>query len=178
MNHYTYEQLIESKQYSEEEIKKSVLIMHPKSPKNIYIPDNINLIFQEGSNFTKLSNPITDERWNEFVNSEWLYMAYRVNNLDAKKQIAEICKDREKLAQIRENFDFDLNIVNRIEYMRKVLKKKFEANPGLDSKLQSTRPHQIIEYTFWGDTTFWIDQMTRTGANILGKLLMELRDNN
>jgi hypothetical protein len=36
----------------------------------------------------------------------------------------------------------------------------------------------IVEYTFWNDTRFWIDQTTLKWMNILWKLLMEYRDNN
>lgn len=37
---------------------------------------------------------------------------------------------------------------------------------------------KIIEYTYRNDTFFWINQDTLKGSNILGKLLMEYRDNN
>jgi hypothetical protein len=42
----------------------------------------------------------------------------------------------------------------------------------------ATEDRKIIEYTYWWDTRFWIDQDTLRWKNILWKLLMEYRDNN
>lgn len=61
--------------------------------------------------------------------------------------------------------------------MREAITHKFNNNPVLREKLFATHPLQIIEYTYRKDTFFGIDQDTMTGQNVLGKLLMEYREN-
>jgi predicted NAD-dependent protein-ADP-ribosyltransferase YbiA (DUF1768 family) len=61
--------------------------------------------------------------------------------------------------------------------MRNAIREKFDNNPKLKEELLNTWNKLIIEYTYWRDIRFWIDQETLRWMNILGKLLMEYRDN-
>jgi predicted NAD-dependent protein-ADP-ribosyltransferase YbiA (DUF1768 family) len=61
--------------------------------------------------------------------------------------------------------------------MRNAIREKFDNNPKLKEELLNTWNKLIIEYTYWRDVRFWIDQETLRWMNILGKLLMEYRDN-
>jgi predicted NAD-dependent protein-ADP-ribosyltransferase YbiA (DUF1768 family) len=60
--------------------------------------------------------------------------------------------------------------------MRNAIREKFDNNPKLKEELLNTWNKLIIEYTYWRDVRFWIDQETLRWMNILGKLLMEYRD--
>jgi len=62
----------------------------------------------------------------------------------------------------------------KVDVMKKLLKQKF-SNPELKKILMETGDEKIIEGNEWGDT-FW-GVCNGKGFNILGKLLMEIRDN-
>lgn len=62
----------------------------------------------------------------------------------------------------------------RVNAMRYVLNVKFK-NPELKSKLLSTGNLELVEDNDWNDR-FW-GRCNGIGANQLGKLLMEIRDN-
>jgi predicted NAD-dependent protein-ADP-ribosyltransferase YbiA (DUF1768 family) len=62
--------------------------------------------------------------------------------------------------------------------MRNAIREKFDNNLELKQELLSTWDKEIIEYTYWGDVRFGINQDTLKWKNILWKLLMEYRDNN
>ena len=59
--------------------------------------------------------------------------------------------------------------------MRKVLEYKFE-NPELRAKLLDTGDRELIEANTWHDTYWGVDKWSGKGHNMLGKLLMKLRD--
>jgi len=64
--------------------------------------------------------------------------------------------------------------------MVSVLYEKFRMNPSLWGMLQDTKPNKLIEGNKWKDMYWgmvWQDGEWR-GKNILGELLMFLRDNN
>ena len=45
-----------------------------------------------------------------------------------------------------------------------------------NSKLEATGEAEIIEKNYWKDTFFGVDDKTFTGANVLGKILMMVRE--
>lgn len=63
----------------------------------------------------------------------------------------------------------------RVNIMRDLLYKKFTQNPELAKKLVATGDAVIMEQNTWGDT-FWGMKPDGTGENMLGKLLMEMRE--
>jgi ribA/ribD-fused uncharacterized protein len=62
----------------------------------------------------------------------------------------------------------------KINVMKNLLEQKF-SKPELKKMLMETRGEEIIEGNEWGDT-FW-GVCNGKGSNILGKLLMDIRDN-
>ena len=62
----------------------------------------------------------------------------------------------------------------KVEVMRWALKKKFTQNPRLRDALVKTGNAELIEDAPWDK--FWGDGGNGDGQNMLGKLLMELRE--
>jgi len=58
--------------------------------------------------------------------------------------------------------------------MRKIVFAKFDQNPGLKAKLLATGDAQLIEGNTWGDIYWGV--CNGRGHNMLGKILMEVRD--
>lgn len=63
----------------------------------------------------------------------------------------------------------------KVKIMHQLLKLKFET-PGLKLRLSQTWPADLEEWNNWGDT-FWGIYKGK-GRNMLGKLLMIIRDDN
>lgn len=61
------------------------------------------------------------------------------------------------------------------EAMRLTLDRKFR-DPELRQKLLDTKQMLLFEANYWGDSYWGVDTATGTGKNVLGKLLMELRE--
>lgn len=129
------------------------------------------------SNFWQLNTPITDDEGNEYWNSEGYYMSLRTKDLDIKAEIARLSKDSgNKARKARRMYLLDQDEWRRSEYMRIVIKAKFDTNTDLGKRLLDT-PGEIIEKNYWKDDLFGVREDTLQGANILGKCLMEYRDN-
>lgn len=62
----------------------------------------------------------------------------------------------------------------KVQTMLDLLKCKFQ-DPELKQKLLDTGDEELVEYNTWGDN-FWGRTMEGFGLNMLGKLLMEVRD--
>lgn len=63
----------------------------------------------------------------------------------------------------------------KLEYMERALRAKF-ANPHLAHLLLSTGDAELVEGNWWGDTYWGVFDKTGKGHNLLGKLLMKLRE--
>lgn len=68
----------------------------------------------------------------------------------------------------------DWNAV-RVAIMYSILEAKFSV-PEIEEKLLSTGNIRIVEGNTWGDTFWGVDVRTGLGQNVLGKLLMRIRD--
>ena len=173
-----YNKLNVETQYTKEDINNAAIIMHPSARWYNITKEEIWYLFEEGSNFTPLQHPIIDTFWNEFRDSEGYYMAQRTKNKGIKAAIALLSLGHWLARKSRELFPLEVDESKRIRYMKKAIKEKFDNNPHLKEKLLATWDRTIIEYTYRWDIFFWIDQNTLRWKNILGKLLMEYRDNN
>ena len=60
--------------------------------------------------------------------------------------------------------------------MRRTLQLKFEQHPDLAQKLVATGQLQLVEYNDWHDQLWGKDSVTREEQNLLGKMLMQLRE--
>lgn len=175
-----YFDLLQAKTYSPQEISQAALIVHPKHLERYnLVADQIAQVFESWSNFTGLKHPIVDQYGNEYRDSEWYYMAQRIQDPEIKKFIAfcSIGRGLSKKAAYKYKHLLDDNPHNRIDYMQNAIAEKFNNNLDLKENLIQTYPREIIEYTYRGDTFFGISHITQTWSNILGKLLMEYRDN-
>ena len=63
----------------------------------------------------------------------------------------------------------------KMNVMRKALRKKF-SDPELKAKLLATGDQILEEGNTWHDKYWGVDSVTREGKNMLGKILMEIRD--
>lgn len=85
-------------------------------------------------------------------------------NLDPKT-----AKRLGKRVSLRPNWD---SIKNDIMYQLLLLKF---SNPHLKQQLKATIPHELVERNPWHDT-YWGTDMNGVGKNVLGQLLMLIRD--
>lgn len=79
-------------------------------------------------------------------------------------------KLRGRKVKLRQDWD-----TYRIEAMEKVLEYKF-ADPELREKLLATGDAELVEANTWHDTYWGVDKWTGNGYNMLGLLLMKLRE--
>jgi ribA/ribD-fused uncharacterized protein len=63
----------------------------------------------------------------------------------------------------------------RVGIMHSILEAKFSI-PELEEKLLSTGKIRLIEGNVWKDTFWGVDMNTLVGQNMLGKLLMQIRE--
>jgi len=180
MMKYSNDRLFNEENFEKSDILDAALIIHPKAKQINLTRDELSqtFIFENGSNLTPLKNPIIDEYGNEYRCSEWYYMAQRIDDLWAKKVIAFLSTWYWLAMKARKLYDLDQDEERRVEFMRNAIREKFDNNPELKDELLATWDRNIIEYTFWNDVCFWINQDTLKWKNILWKLLMEYRDNN
>lgn len=175
----TYRELLSQEIYVMDDILNWALIIHPNKIEKYWLKnEEISMIFEEWSNFFPLKNKIIDEFGNLYWDSEGFYMSQRVKSLKIKEIISHFSmaqKMSKKIAYMYEAY-LDKDIHNRIKYMRKAIKAKFDVNLDLRTVLIQTWDKEIIEYTYWWDTTFGVCHKTKNGSNILWKLLMEYRD--
>lgn len=80
-------------------------------------------------------------------------------------------KRRGRVAPLRPQWDDGI----AIEAMRAVVRAKVEQYPNVRKALEATGDRPIIEVTAWNDT-IWGTTKTGKGANQLGQILMEVRD--
>lgn len=170
---------LKEEKYILQDLKKSAVIVHPDSIAKYGIElSDVGFVFEEGSNFTRLENPIVDEYGNKYYDSEAYYMAQRLENPDAKTMVS-ICSIKPNFskdaAYLLEN-QLETDIQKRIEYMVKAVEKKYRNNEKLCEILLSTWDKQIIELTHWWDTLFWISHVNLCWCNILWKIHMIVRD--
>ena len=64
----------------------------------------------------------------------------------------------------------------KVQVMEDIVRAKFTQNPYLGDWLFNTGDSELIEGNNWGDTTWGVDIKTKKGKNLLGKILMKIRD--
>jgi len=62
------------------------------------------------------------------------------------------------------------------DYMYCLVKAKFSQNPGQKRMLIETGNAELLEGNTWGDTHFGVCSKTGVGENVLGKILMRVRE--
>lgn len=86
-------------------------------------------------------------------------------------------------SQIKMRLDWELpgktGLPIKVEVMQFYVAKKFRDHPSLAEKLRAIRDLYLEETNIWGDSYWGVFQpnsYTRTGQNMLGAILMEVRD--
>ncbi len=112
---------------------------------------------------------------NVYGNAAVLFYALRATTERSRAKIARLStnKARQKSSALPENLDYD---ENRDHYLKVALRAKFESNPGLKTMLLKTKPKELINTVSYLDDWIGIRESNGRGSNMLGKALMELRD--
>ncbi len=134
---------------------------------------SINNEFGEFSNFAKFPVKIKKKTW---PTSEHYFQAMKFDSKEIQEKIRK-CKrpdeaariGRDRKLKIKKNWDS-----SRDNVMREVVKAKFTQYEELKTLLLSTGDAKLIEHTKNDD--YWADGGDGKGKNMLGKILMEVRE--
>lgn len=111
----------------------------------------------------------------DFTSVEHAYMSAKSDSADwkdfcQKEMSAGLVKKRSRYIQLVNNWE---NI--KVDIMRECISQKFE-HPFLKEKLLATGNVHIQEGNMWNDKFWGVCLKTNKGQNILGKLIMEKRE--
>lgn len=114
----------------------------------------------------------------KYQNTEAAYQAAKTINIEYREQFEFMTGTQAKRAGrkliLRKDWDFV-----KLEIMELVLRAKFMTHGHLAAKLRNTQNQNIIELNTWGDI-YWGQIKNKNdnliGKNILGKLLMNIRE--
>jgi ribA/ribD-fused uncharacterized protein len=125
------------------------------------------------SNFAAYSIKVHGKRW---PTSEHFFQAQKFEDSTVREAIRAVKSPliaarmgRDRKHRIRRDWD-----KARVEIMREALRAKFTQHDDLREQLLSTGDAEIVEHT--ENDEFWGDGGDGSGTNMLGRLLMELRD--
>lgn len=109
--------------------------------------------------------------------SEHAYQGMKAVNESGRKWVSEapnagVAKKRGREVVMRGDWESA-----KVSIMKAVVTAKFLQNPALLANLIATENAYLVEYAPWGDT-FWGVNKEYRGKNMLGKILMEVRDEN
>jgi len=123
------------------------------------------------SNFSLHS--FVDEKGVHWATSEHYYQAAKTDD-PIRKAMISVAPSPGKAKALGAGIQGDNWHDISIDIMRKALRFKFDQNEDIKQKLLETGDAVLIEGNNWGDD-FW-GQVNGKGLNMLGKLLMELRN--
>lgn len=66
--------------------------------------------------------------------------------------------------------------ISKVGVMKAIVRAKFFGNFYLAARLKATNDDLLVEGNSWGDGFWGVDLYTYTGKNLLGKILMEIRE--
>jgi len=124
--------------------------------------------------FSNFSPDAVEIDGKKYQTSEHYYQAMKTLDENEQENIrnaytAHISKQLGRAAPLRPDFD-----EIKDDIMRKVLRAKFTQNEALKRTLLSTGEREIIELSPWDE--YWGCGKKNKGLNMLGKLLMDLRE--
>ena len=107
-----------------------------------------------------------------YPSTENAYQAYKLLDVEARKPFTTYsCGESKKMGQfVRLRSDWEKI---KVDVMKTCLEVKFQ-NPELKEMLMATAPKHLEEANNWGDK-YWGTTYGK-GENMLGKLLMQIRD--
>lgn len=141
------------------------------------------------SNFYE--SPFKDELGQMYYTSEQYFMAQKAIIFNDSKILAQILQKREplackKLGKMVHNFNPLVWDQHKYQIMIKACTLKFSQNPDILNDLLNTGSKILVEAspydTIWGIGLKWdddrvLDQSNWRGENLLGKALMDVRNN-
>jgi ribA/ribD-fused uncharacterized protein len=133
------------------------------------------------NNFWPAHITLDDEPYTTVENA---YQAAKYEQGD--RSYLQTCTPKEAIIFAREHPLSPLSLTlwntKKVTVMRNLLEQKFnkEINPDLYSQLKETHTKYLEETNYWNDIFWGVHKTNRddtgTGLNMLGKLLMEIRD--
>lgn len=108
---------------------------------------------------------------------EGAYIASKIDDPAFRKHVSELPHLGGLKGTVNKNqhlFRKDWHEV-KVDIMRSLLQLKF-SDSNLRMKLMKTGSHKLIEGNWWNDKFWGVCQKTNSGENMLGKLLMEIRE--
>lgn len=138
-----------------------------------FIKNNL-YCFKQGSFLSNFYNKSFLYKGKEWPTSEHAYQAMKSNEEAVQEWVrksptAAVAKRRGREIAIRRDWDYV-----KIDVMDDILHYKFN-DAELMYKLQQTYPYELVEYTWWGDTFFGVNENFE-GLNHLGKILTNIRN--
>lgn len=123
---------------------------------------------------------LSDIKYKDHVyrSAEHLFQTVKCANESDKEKIRNVLSPKSakiigRFVKIRDNWEVD-----KVEVMRRILREKFRKRSKLNRLLCETDDTPLIALNYWHDT-FWgvcsCTQHKRTGRNMLGELLMQIR---
>lgn len=109
-----------------------------------------------------------------YCSAEAAFQASKTLDVEERKKFTNISGyDAKKLGRtVKLRSDWE-NV--KIGIMQEILEAKF-TNPDLKEKLASTGKVRLVEGNTWRDTFWGVDARTGKGMNVLGNLLMDIRN--
>jgi ribA/ribD-fused uncharacterized protein len=93
----------------------------------------------------------------------------KIIHVKTPEEAKHLGRELEEKGQIRPDWsEVKLNIMYDIN------KKKFSI-PALKERLLKTETRELVEYNWWGDKFWGVDEKTEEGQNNLGQILMKIR---
>ncbi|MBQ3915918.1 MAG: NADAR family protein [Ruminococcus sp.] len=108
-----------------------------------------------------------------YQNSEAAFQAQKTTDIDVRRQFADLDPSAAKKMGRKLSLRPDWEQV-KVQVMYEVVSAKFSQNPDLKEMLIATGDQELIEGNDWGDR-IW-GQVDGNGQNLLGKILMRVRD--
>ena len=109
-----------------------------------------------------------------YCNNEAAFQAQKCINVEDRKAFSTMNPSEAKKAGRKVILRSDWEIV-KVDLMYKIVKAKFAQNIDLALKLAATNNEELVEGNTWGDK-IW-GKVNGEGQNLLGKILMDIRDN-
>lgn len=110
---------------------------------------------------------------------EHLFQSIRCANDSDKEKIQNVMSPKSakiigRFVKVKDNWELD-----KVDVMRQILRLKFRKHSMLNRLLRETGDVPLTALNYWHDT-FWgvcaCTQHARTGRNMLGQLLMQIRE--
>ena len=110
----------------------------------------------------------------EYGSSEAAYQAQKCTSEDQRRLFASLspaeAKELGSSLEPRPGWDSE-----KVGVMTGIVREKFRQHPELAERLLSTGDEPLVERNSWGDR-FWGVDMNGEGENMLGRILMLVRD--